>query len=70
MASTFKTTSINELKLKLPELNHLAEISVKCHLINNLLNNDLILRKEILYEQGLIFYINSKKKPGKKYQFQ
>ena len=36
MAGTFNTTFVIEMILKLPELNHSAEIYAKCHLTNKL----------------------------------
>ena len=38
MAGTFNTTYVMDLKLKFYELYHTAEINVKCHLTDNLLN--------------------------------
>ena len=50
MALMFNTTSVTELILKLPELNHSAEIYAKCHLTDKLLNYNLILGRDILHE--------------------
>ena len=55
MAGTFNTTFITEIILKLPELNHSAEIYAKCHLMDKLLNYYLILGRDILHELGIIF---------------
>ena len=55
MAGTFNTTFVREIILKLPELNHSAEIYAKCHLTDTLLNYNLILGRDILYELGIIF---------------
>jgi len=60
MAGTFNTTSVTEIMLKLPELNHSAEIYAKCHLTDNLLNYDLILGRDILHELGIIFNFENK----------
>ena len=46
MAGTFNTTVITEVILKLLEINHSAEIYAKCHLMNKLLNYDLILARD------------------------
>ena len=46
MARTFNTTFVTDIILKLPELNHSAEVYTKCHLTEKLLNYDLILRKD------------------------
>ena len=37
MTGTFNTTFVTEIILKLPELNHSAEIYAKCHLTNKIL---------------------------------
>ena len=63
MAGTFNKTFITEIILKLSELNHSAEIYAKCHLMDELLNYDLILGRDILHELRIIFN-------GKKFQFQ
>ena len=52
MAGTFNTTFVTEIILKLPELNHSAEIYEKRHLKIKLLNNDLILGRDILHKLG------------------
>ena len=59
LVGTVYTTFMTELKLKLPGPTHMADINTKCHLTNNLLNYDLIFRRNILHELGLIFYFNS-----------
>ena len=59
MAGTFNTTFMTELKLKIPEQNHMAKIIVKYHLKNNLLNYDIILGRYILHEIGIVFDLNS-----------
>ena len=61
MAGTFNTTFVTELKLKLPELlNPIQEIYAKCHLINKILNYNLILGIYILHELGIILNFNNK----------
>ena len=55
MEGTFNTTFVTDKKLKLPKLNHFADIYVKCQLTDKLLNYDLILGRDILYELGIIF---------------
>ena len=47
MAGTFNTTFATEIILKLPELNHSAKIYAKHHLMDKLLNYDLILGRNI-----------------------
>ena len=49
-AGTFNTTFATETILKLPELNHSAEIYAICHLTDKLLNYNLILGRDILQE--------------------
>ena len=60
MAGTFNTSFVTEIILKLPELNHSAEIYTKCRLTNKLLNYDLIFGREILHELGIIFNFKNK----------
>ena len=61
MAGTFNTTVVTEVILKLPLLNHSAEIYTKCHLTNKLLNCYLILgRDTILHKLGIIFNFENK----------
>ena len=55
MAGTFNTSFVTEIILKLPELNHSAEIYAKCHLTDKLLNYDLILGRDTLHKLGMIF---------------
>ena len=55
IAGTFNTTFTTEIILKHPELNHYTEIYAKCHLIDKLLNYDLILGKDILHELEIMF---------------
>ena len=50
MAETFNTTFGTEIILKLPELNHSAEIYVKCQLMDKLLNYNSILGRDILHK--------------------
>ena len=38
-------------------MNHSAEIYAKCYLMDKLLNNDVILSRDILHESGIIFNI-------------
>ena len=54
MARTLNTTFVMELKLKLLEFDHSAEINAKCHLTNILLNYGLILGRDIQHELGII----------------
>ena len=56
MAATFNTSFVTEIILKLPELNHSAEIYEKCHLTNKLLIHNLILGRDILHKLGIIFH--------------
>ena len=60
MTGSFNTTFVTEIILKLPELNHTPEIYSKCHLTDRLLNYDLILGRDILYESGIIFNFENK----------
>ena len=55
MAGTFNTTIVTGIILKVPELNHSAEINLKCYLMDKLLNYDLILGRDILHELGIIY---------------
>ena len=55
MARTFNATFVTEIIIRLPELNHSAEINAKCHLMDILLNNDLILGRDTLHKLGIIF---------------
>ena len=66
MTGTFNTKFMTELKLRLTALNHTAEITVQCHLTNNVLNYDLILGRDILHELGIVFILIPKLLPGKK----
>ena len=56
MAGTFNTTFVTEIEMKLPELNHCAEINAKCHLTDKLLNYNLILGRDIRHEIGITLY--------------
>ena len=60
MVGTFNTTFVIEIMLKLPGLNHSAEIYAQCHLTEKLLNYDLILDSDILHELGIIFNFQNK----------
>ena len=60
MAKIFKTTSITEIILKLPELNHSTNIYAKCNLTDKLLNYNLILGWDILNKLGIIFNLQNK----------
>ena len=60
MAGTFNTTFVTEIILKLMKLDNAAEIYVKCHLTDKLLNYDLILDRDILHKQGIIFNFENK----------
>ena len=55
MIGTFNSTFVTEIILKLLELNQSAKIHTKCHLTDNLLNYNLILGRDILHEQGIIY---------------
>ena len=59
--STMAGIFVTNIILKLPELNHSAEISAKCHLTEKLLNYDLILGRDILHDLGIIFNLENKK---------
>ena len=50
MEGTLNTTFVTDIILKLPALNHSAEIYVKCHLTDKLLKYYLILDRDILHE--------------------
>ena len=60
MAGTFNTTFVREIILKLPELDHSAEIYAKCHLTDKLLNYDLFLGRDIQHKLGIIFNFKNK----------
>ena len=60
IAGTFNTTFVTEIILKLPKLNHSAEINMKCNLTDKLLNYDLILGRDIKHELVIIFNIKNK----------
>ena len=60
MAGTFNTTFVTEIILKLPELNHSAEIYAKYYLTNKLLYYNLILGRGIVHELGIIFNVKNK----------
>ena len=60
MAATFNTTFVTEIKSKHLELNHSAEIYLKCHLTNKLLNHNLILCRDILHKLGITFNFKNK----------
>ena len=60
MVVKFNTTSVTELKLKLPDLNYIADIYTKYHLTNKLLNYNLILGIHILHKLGIIFNFKNK----------
>ena len=60
MAGTFNTSFVTEIILKLPELNHSTEIYAKYHLNNKLLNYNLILKRDIIHELGIIFHFENK----------
>ena len=60
MAGTFNTTFVTELKFTILKLNHIIEIDAKCHLTNTLLNYDLIIGRNIIYELGLLFNFKNK----------
>ena len=60
MKGTFNTTYTTELTFKLLELNPHAEIYVKCHLTDKLLNYNLILGRDILHELAIMFNFKNK----------
>ena len=60
MAGTFNATFVTEIILKLPQLNHSGEIYAKCHLTDKLLNYNIILDRDILHKQGIIFNFENK----------
>ena len=70
MTGMFNTSFITEIILKLPELNHSAEIYAKYHLTDKSLNYDLILDRDILHKLGIIFNFKNKQSLGKKFPFQ
>ena len=70
MAGAFKTTFVTEIILKLPELNHSAEISTKCHLTNKLSGYNIILGRDIIHTLRIISTSKIKLSLGKKFQFQ
>ena len=47
MAGAFNTSYMTNLDVKIPELYHTPEIYSKYHLTDKLLNNDLILGREL-----------------------
>ena len=63
MAGTFNTTFVTEIMSKLPELNHFAVIYATV----KLLNNNLILGRDILHKLGML---KIKQSLDKKFQFQ
>ena len=60
MAGTFNTTFVTQIILKLQELNCSAEIYVKRHLTDKLLNYKLILGRDKLHKLGIIFNFENK----------
>ena len=70
MSQTFNTTFVSDLKLKLSELNHTAEIHTKYHLTDQLLHYTLILDRDILHELGIVLILKIKLSLGKKFQSQ
>ena len=60
IAGTLNTAFVIEIILKLPELNHSAEIYAKCCLTNKILNYNLILGRNILHKRGIIFNFGNK----------
>ena len=53
MAGTFNTSSLTELNIKLPELNHTAMITTEFHVTNAKSNYDLIFGRDLLRELGI-----------------
>ena len=60
MAGTFNTSFLTEIILKLLELNHSSKICIKCHLMDELLNQNLFLGSDILHKLGIIFNFENK----------
>ena len=60
IAGTINTTSVTEIMLKLPEINHSAKIYAKCYFTDKLLNINLILDRDILHKLGIIFNFQNK----------
>ena len=60
MAWNFYTTSVTELILNFPDLNHIPKIYAKCHLNNKLLHYILVPGKYALHELGIIFNFENK----------
>ena len=60
MAGTFYTSYMTNLDLNLPESNHTVEVDAKCYLIDKLLNYNLILSRDILYELDIMFNFENK----------
>ena len=54
MAGTFKTNRVATVSLKLPELNHTAEISEKFHVTEEKFNYDVIIGRETLRKLGIV----------------
>ena len=60
MAGTLNTTFVTDIILKLLELNHSAKKYAKYHLMDKILNFDLITGRDILHELGIIFNFENK----------
>ena len=58
MAGTFKTTRTAYVTLKLPELNHTAEISANFHVTKQKSTYDIIFGRKLLKELGIILDFN------------
>ena len=54
MAGTFKTTRTAHVTLKLPELNHTAEISANFHVTNQKSTYNIIFGRKLLKDLGII----------------
>ena len=54
MAGTFETNRVATVILKLPELNHTAEISEKFHVTKKKFNYDVIIGRETLRKLGIV----------------
>ena len=58
MAGTFKTTRTAYVTLKLPELNHTAEIATEFHVTKQKSAYDIIFGRKLLKELGIVLDFN------------
>ena len=58
MAGTFKTTRVAYVALKLPELNHTAEIATEFHVTKQKSAYDVIFGRKLLKELGIVLDFN------------